>query len=197
MLKVGLLIFLVAVIAPAANAQAFGVTMGAPISKFANAEKFEQAGPITLYKLETLPSPHSEFESYLLAATPAQGVCKVMGLGKTHRADKSGTSVRSAYEDLVEALNAKYGHGEEYDFSHAGALWKDSDEFAMALRQNERTLAALWSRSKGSSLPEDIEGISLDTSSPDGSSTYLTLTYEFSNFAACKGELQKRDSRGL
>lgn len=197
MVRCLLIAVIVAVSAPVASAQAFGVKMGTSIAEFSAAEKIEDTGPLKRYQVRTLPSPHSEFESYVLSATAAQGVCAVMGVGEDHTGDKFGVSVRGSYGELKSALTAKYGRGKEYDFVHSGALWDDSDEFAMSLKQGERSLAIFWSRENGSDMPEDLYAISLSAGATDSSTTYLKLTYEFANVERCRAEQTRRDNSGL
>jgi hypothetical protein len=197
MLRIAALAMTMLSVTPLAQAQAFGVKMGTPIGQFGNAKMISDDGPQKQYSVPTLPSPHSEFETYTLSATAAQGICSVMGVGKDHAGDRNGTSIKSTFEELKTALISKYGEGREFNYLQASSIWDEPQDFAMSLRQKERTLSYFWVADAGTVLPKDLSGIILTASATDSSTTYLRLTYQFANFEACESEQAKRDNRGL
>lgn len=182
---------MVALAAPA-SAQAFGIEMGTPIRSL---KVISNQGENS-YIVEA-PMPNREFESYLVYATPQHGVCKVTGIGVNHDGDISGISVRAKFLDLSATLKQKYGSSErKFDFLHAGSIWDQPHEWAMSLRQDQRTYAEYWSREAGN-LPPQISGIGLTAKSISSNATYLTLVYEFSNFSDCRAAGQQRDIDAL
>jgi hypothetical protein len=189
-------VFLVLLLgSPNADAQAFGIKMGQKAASLEGAvEQKENRGRATRqYVLKTVPLPNSEFESYLATETTRQGICKVSGIGKTHVSDRFGFSIRRAFDELDSALTARYGEATgAYDFLHAGSIWSEADEFAMSLRRDERSLTKIWEPSG-----EAISAIMLDAKAVSSSDTYLTLSYEFTNFDACVAENKLGDQDGL
>jgi hypothetical protein len=177
---------------PAMASGPFGVGMGDPITKYRGRPSVTQGA----YKI-TVPKPNDEFESYTALATPKTGICKVWGIGRDHDNDRYGNGVRSAYDRLVKLLTEKYGSGNEISFLRSGALWKDTDEWVMSIKQKERTVAYFWSPTNGSNLPENLVGISLEVNATSSNSSYLDLTYEFANFKSCKAAFATSESDGL
>lgn len=186
-------------VAQTSSAQAFGIQMGQNPAELAGAILIENQtqGELKAYQMKTAPQPHSEFESYTIWATDDLGVCKVVGIGKDHSPDKSGYGIRNAYSELKGALTSKYGQGKEFDFLHGGSIWNEMDEFAMSLKQGERTLASYFDRDEQNELPDEIVAISLQAHATGSRTTFLMLQYEFENFEACKAAQLKLDNNGL
>lgn len=176
-----------------ANAAAFGIEMGTPLSSLGNVQRRDAPN---VYEV-TPPQPHSEFDTYLVLAAPVHGVCKIVGIGKDHLGDRDGTSVRGRAAELTSTLTAKYGSSKLYDFLHAGSIWKDAGDWAMALRLKERSYARFWNREFASTLPSDVEGITLEAGATGPSTTYLRLTYEFTNMDQCLAPQKKKDEGSL
>jgi len=171
-----------------ALSQAFGINMGQSISSL---DIIEEPGT-GVYQVN-VPLPHNEFDSYLVVATENFGACKVSGIGKSHGNDRYGTSVRSSFRKLSEALENKYGKPtEDFDFLRPDALWDDSDEWVMAILQNERFLNKFWTNLNG-----DVKGIGLGVSALGSSSSYVSLGYQFSNFDDCVEEINSSGNKGL
>lgn len=175
-----------------AYAQAFGVEMGAPVSKYSG----QRQGNSNSYVIK-VPQPNEEFESYMAVATPQTGVCKVTGIGKTYRNDNYGTSAKAAFHNLKTILAQRYGNSKDFDFLHAGALWKEPREWVWSIYKNERTLASFWDAEERSNLPASLNAFTLSTNAVDTSGAYLRLSYEFSNFDACKRVMNERSAQGL
>ena len=183
--------------AGAAHAGPFGVRMGAPISSLPGAKAGKTVGEVTVYGLETVPNPNPEFESYVVTASAKTGICKIAGIGKDHSNDNDGAKVRDAFEELATILDQKYGPSKSYDFLHAGALWDGPSEYAMSLRQEERTLSRFWMPELKSNLPDDIATIVLEAEATDRATTYIALRYELANFEACSALANKAKEAGL
>ena len=180
----------------ALHAQAFGVQMGVPVSKYQARVAGDGTDP-NAFRI-TVPEPNSEFEGYLAFATPQTGVCKVIGLGKTHANDAYGTETRSAFDRFRSALVARYGKSSDYDFLRSGALWKEPQEWVWSIYKKERTMTSFWIPSSGAVLPAELSAIRLDARSINpASGAYLVLDYEFANFAQCKKLMDQRDNTGL
>jgi len=171
---------------------AFGISRGQSISTLKIVKKFDSS----LYSVIP-PAPNFEFESYTVLATPATGVCKISGIGKDHDDDAYGGASQSAFERLESALEEKYGNHKHYDFIRNGALWDEPREWVMAIKQNERFFASFWDAEESSNLPSGLNSISLELLATSSSSSYIKLTYEFSNFDQCKANFSKTDNNSL
>lgn len=178
----------------ALKAQAFGVEMGVPVSKYGG----KLVTPSPYYFQIAVPDPNPEFESYAALATPQTGICKVSALGRTHYSDSYGLETKGAFDKLVAALSAKYGKSQKFDYLQRGALWSKPNEWNWSIYKKERVVAAYWTLEIGSPLPPTIEGIKLDVRSvnpTDGA--YVALAYEFANFDACEKIIDAAENSGL
>ena len=175
------------------NAQAFGVNMGEPVSKYGGRPTGQSKYQ---YKI-SVPLPNREFESYVAYATPETGICKVSGIGRDHENDDYGSEVRSSYASLRSALTAKYGASKSFDFIKSGALWDEPREFVWSIYKDERSVASYWDRDEGSAIPSDIEIIGLQIKSVSSRATYISLAYEFRNMERCNALGNASENRGL
>lgn len=175
----------------AALAGAFGIEMGTPIASLDHADSKGE----NVYLVSSVPKPHAEFITYAVIGTKELGVCKVMGMGRPHEGDLSGSEIRTVVSDLVSALTAKYGRPKEYDFLHAGSVWKEVGDFSMSLLLQQRTLSYSWIRTP--ELPEDLTAVALNAMGVSRSATGVNLSYEFSNFEAYATAREKANTDGL
>lgn len=185
-------ICLLLMVPASAIAQAFGIQQGMSVDQL---DVVEELG--TGRYVVDPPKPHSEFEVYVVAASDAEGVCLVRGVGKDHDNDRYGQSVRTAFDKLEGALEARYGDFERADFLNAGALWDGTDEWVMAIHQSERVYQSVWQSEYGSELPDSIVEIILNIDALSGSSAWIGLQYRMANFDECQQELEALDSQGL
>lgn len=183
----------VASLSAPAYAQAFGVNAGDPVSKYSGKQSL--AGKQYYFQI-SVPQPNGEFESYTAFATPQTGICKVSGLGRNHD-DAYGSSLRQSFTRLSNALNERYGTGDQIDFIRTGALWDEPREFIWSIYKDERMLVTYWTPGSGATLPKGLQAVALDTRAVSSSNAYLVLTYEFDNFNRCKQIMESADNQGL
>ena len=174
------------------SAQAFGVDMGASLSKFEGAEDIGNGNYVI-----SVPRPHSEFESYVVVLSEATGVCMVRGIGKNHNNDRTGANVRRAFKTLETALNSRYGAGDHVNWLQPRALWDGAHEWVMSIRQNERVFGTGWTTEGGAELPEEFLAINMQVRALSSDSSYIVLQYRFSNFDECDREIKAQDASGL
>lgn len=177
---------------PSAFAQAFGIAMGESVASIKNSTEIRPG----YYSVE-VPSPHSEFESYVVRASDTHGACVVRGVGKDHINDRFGISVKRAFESLETILENNYGPFLKNDFLRGGALWDDSNEWVMAIRQNERVFQSVWDRDENSRLPSNIKSIILQVNATSSDSSWIALQYTYINIDACEEELSSAEASGL
>ena len=179
------------------TAEPFGLKFG---TSYAEMKKLipglKESGQAAIYRSATVPKPYPEFESYSFGITPTVGLCWISGVGKTIEHDPFGSTTRSNFASLRDALAWKYGEPEVADSLEVGSIWKGADDWAMALYKEERVLEANWPRGDDPlgfglySIELVVEGLSM-------SSTYLTLSYWGENFPSCRDELRAGQSDGL
>ncbi len=174
--------------------EAFGIERGAPISSLTIVKKPTADNPY--YYVVSPPIKNAEADFTSVVATPETGVCKVSMVGKDYDNDSFGEKGRSAFQKFTEALTAKYGDAaKEFDFLMSSSIWDDADDYSMALRQGDRTKSSFWTPE--SDLPEGLSGISLELKAVSSTTTYLSITYEFSNFPRCQNLMKAKDTAGI
>jgi hypothetical protein len=94
--------------------------------------------------LTTAPKPHSSFDKYVLYISPKGGLLKVLAIGKDISTDAYGLELQQAYASIVEGVSKKYGPPTNSFDYHKGDLFKDADQWMMALYDKDRTLESFW-----------------------------------------------------
>ncbi|MBF6022800.1 hypothetical protein [Lysobacter niastensis] len=175
----------------------FGLRMGlSPAEAKAATSSLEESdqGP-GIYRTNSVPVSHPDFESYSLLFSQKSGLCKVVAIGKDIQSGDTGYEVRSAFDAIDKAITGKYGKGKKYDFTSERY---DSPEFwMMYLLKKNRTLAKVWSKEEGSSLTSNLGSITLEAGATDMSTGYLVMRYEFQNMSDCVAEGEAEKNKGL
>lgn len=126
--------------------------------------------------LATAPRPNPVFEEYLLVISPAEGVLKVVGLGKTVETGDSGMELRSTFNGVLDGVTQKYGKPNKiYDFCN-GTGCDDHAYWMLSLREKNRVLAGFWDL--------DYAAIIVEAKAVTMNSGYVTYGLEFPGFAA-------------
>ena len=189
----------VLVAASPALAAPFGIAMGTPQSQLNILRNVDETTAVKTYEI-SVPQPNSEISFYDVDLTAKTGVCRLIAFGTSHPGDDTGALVRSVYSSFKTALDGKYGKDEEFDYLNDGSKLTGPSQFAQGLNDNERSLVTYWDSSTKAGLPSDIQAISLEAEAVDGDSTYIVVTYEFSNYNDCAAQKPRdtsSDSKGL
>jgi hypothetical protein len=169
----------------------FGLRMGMSAKDLRKLVKVKEVEPVqrpVVLQAERLPRHHDAFEGYLLIVSDKVGLCKVVGLGETIQVKPEGKELRSAFEDLEEALEKKYGRHLTRDELEQDSKLGDKKQWMQALHGKERHLAAFWDAEERSTLSDDIAQIVLDARTLSETEGYLRLDYAFSNWDRCEEE---------
>jgi hypothetical protein len=134
-----------------------------------------------------VPKPHPDFETYLVIVSPTHGLCRISALGKNISMNSFGDQVKDSFTEMRQVLEGRYGQPEVFDYLKVGSIWKDADDWAMALSEEERTLAAVWKSAN----------VILQAKALDRRTAYLTIIYDGPQFLACREELRKASSSVL
>ena len=149
----------------------------------------------SLYSLSTPPNPNDSFESYGLIISPTVGLCQIRAIGKTINSNDYGHQLKSAFDNLKDALTSVYGKPEVLDLLMPGSLWKNSNEWMMGLYKQDRSLIAEWNSSNTIPFKSDIKRITMAARAENSSTGYIMVQYSFTNQPTCEAE-QKRRSTG-
>jgi hypothetical protein len=174
----------------------FGLRIGMSREELARLGKLEVL-PNGLYQLAPVPRPHEAFEGYAVVVSETHGLCKIIAASKSVRTKSDGTELRAAFTSILVALSERYGKHLTVNSTFKDAKLTKPGDFMEALSKKQRTLWAVWDAEEKSSLPPHIVGIELETIAESKHEGYFKLRYEFSNFGACKAELDKAQSGGF
>lgn len=176
------IVCLLSVISSSVMSAPLGLEFGTPLSSL-TALKLKQEKPYS-YSTSTLPKGHPDFDDYRLVITPKFGLCKFTGWISNVSTNGFGSNLRQKYESLFEALSAKYGAPQSYDFLQKGSIWHEPREFMTALKKEERSLAAFWTQDK-LALPDNIAAITLKAHAISESVGMISLSYSSTKEAEC------------
>jgi hypothetical protein len=175
-----------------ANAGAFGLEQGTSKESL-DIEK--ELSPFT-YKLKSVNKPHPEFVEYFALVSPKEGLCIIIGNGKTYSNDSYGTNVRSTYSNIKSQLDRLYGKGKPHDSIESNLSFKESSQWLMSLMQNEIQYVTFWSK-KDNSLKDGVVAISLGVEALSTDESYIQIKYDFSNVSRCRAEIAKIEAESL
>jgi hypothetical protein len=169
----------------------FGLRMGmsaAELRQVADLKISEPDQRPLVLQTDRLPKHHDAFEGYLLIVSEKVGLCKIVGLGETISVKPEGKELRSAFEDLEQAIERKYGKHLTRDELEANSKLNDKKQWMQSLHGKERSLAAFWDAEERSTLSDDLAAIVLDARALSETEGYLRLSYSFSNWERCEAE---------
>lgn len=174
------------------SAQAFGVMMGQKRHDLSVLHDIDRE-----YVQIRPPLGLPDFQEYFVRLTPKNGVCAVTATSIDFPNDSSGLIVRRKFNALEKALSEQYGKSGKDDRLQIGAGAYGANEWALSLKNYDRSFFSVWREEEGSKLINDIKMIMLTVRAKSNSTTYMHLSYEFSNSDACDKELSQQKNKPL
>lgn len=154
-------------------------------------------GVPNLYTVKFPPKKNTEFEGYGLLISPKSGLCQIRALGKNIDTDSYGLALQSKYKELFDSLSSIYGKLKSTDFLLSGSIWKEPQDWMMALNKKERFLSAQWEESSATPLKNRLTSVSMEVRANDSSKGYVYLQYDFNNIDACNAEIEEAKKSSL
>lgn len=161
----------------------FGFEMGQSIRDVVGAEKIDAPG---LYRVNSPPKSHSDFEAIILEAYPDTGICKIRGIGRDLLGDGAGASIRGKVDDLAKALETKYGAPRKSDRCIADRIKCDPSFWMMTLDDNERVYAYLWESQSEGMKAANIGEIAVGAAATNIQDSYPILEFYSADASACE-----------
>jgi hypothetical protein len=174
----------------------FGLRMGMTLAEL------KTIGPVKPEKGEnwytiTVPKPHSSFESYSALVHPRLGLVKLFCSGVTIETSGAGYELRAEFDKLEAQLDRKYGRGKRFDRLDYGAIWKEPNEWMMAVLKKERSLKKFYLAKEGSENLGSITVIVLDADALSRSAGWVSVGYEFADYSKVKQEREQHQTDAL
>jgi hypothetical protein len=171
-----------------------GLEMGTRLRELQSKIKLKAESPHR-FSTVTLPDGHPDFNDYHLVVTPQHGLCKLTAYTPLFRTSVYGEELTSKFDRHFNALTAKYGSTQRFDFLKSGSIWNDSKDWMMSLVKRERSLVAYWTDQE-LTLPDNLSVIKVEALGFSQESGMIVISYEFKNANDCINWIQsKRDSK--
>lgn len=171
----------------------FGLAMGMTKDMFKG--QLTQAGN-GIYLFKNPPKPHPQFEQYAVKISDKAGLCWVKGIGKDITANGQGIQLQVKFDDFEKKLDERYGSHNRTDFLSSGSIWKEPEDWMMALHKEDRFLFSIW-KGEGKALGSELSQVALGANANNSSSGYIAVEYSFMNKTACDEEIKHQDDAGL
>lgn len=150
-----------------------------------------------LYTSQSLPKNNADFAVYGLLISPKSGLCEIRALGKSVDTDSYGLALQSKYKELLSSLSSIYGNPEKTDFLLSGSIWKDPQDWMMALNKKERFLSAQWKETSATPFKNNLTSVSMEARANGSSKGYVFLQYDFNSIDACNAEIEDAKKSSL
>ncbi len=149
------------------------------------------------YRIDSVPAPHSAFESYIVQVTPSFGLSWVKAIGKTMRCSACGIELRTEFDSLESRLSATYGKSHRTDMLIPGSIWDEPRDWMDALLVQERYLMTVWDSKHGSTLKDSLASLALIANALDASSGWVVVEYSFENAEAADAAVASTENKAL
>jgi hypothetical protein len=154
-------------------------------------------GVPNLYTIKSPPKKNAEFEGFGLLISPKSGLCQIRALGKNVDTDSYGIALQSKYKELLDSLSSIYGKPKSTDLLLSGSIWKEPQDWMMALNKKERFLSAQWAGSPATPLKNKLVMVSMEARANGSGEGYVYLQYDFDNIDACNAEIEDAKKSSL
>lgn len=173
----------------------FGTEMGINLSEMKKIGVIESTNRPFVYSSKSMIKGYSDAEIYYFVITPNSGLCKISVATIDVTSSSYGTELARKFNDIKSALADKYGSPtSSYDFLKHGSIWKDSNEWMMALLKKERSLSSFW---LNKNLDNNIQSISINAIALNNNKGYIAFDYEFTNHSECLIELKSNQNKNM
>jgi hypothetical protein len=173
----------------------FGIAKGQPLSAL---DKPQEVKP-GFYRVMTVPQPYPNINSYIVQNTAQHGTCMVKALSNDIESDSFGGNIRTAVDHVRDDLIARYGKPKNsFDFLQEGSIWRDPQDWMMALGKSERTYSFFWAapRNADPKIWRGVESVGLMAGS-DGRKGWFTIEYDFVGNKECDDDLKRKAAQAL
>jgi hypothetical protein len=139
----------------------FGLEMGMTLDQVENITG--QAPELLADDLYTVNPPNKGegFESYVVQISPEYGIVSITAKSIVIPTERSGVDLHVAFSGLCSFVGKTYGQCEadSLPYNHGD----EPNDMMIGLSIKTRNLTAIWNEDNGSTLPDDIESIRIDT----------------------------------
>ena len=171
----------------------FGLKMGMTLNQI---DKNAKKVGTNIYKVN-VPKPHSFFEAYYVRISPTKGLYWIKGIGKDISTSAYGTELQSEFDRLEKKLSKVYGKNKRLDFLSYGSIWKEPNDWMMAMLKKERTLLSNLDKSTGFNPINNLKQIIISANPINREKGYISLEYYYSIYDECEKEKSLKEDNSL
>lgn len=168
-------------------AEPFGLEIGTDSSGLAIVK--DEGSPNGMFRFTEVAQPRPEYGTYIGQFSKNEGLCWIKAIGHDVPSDALGSEIKALFESEQERLETLYGTVKNFDFRFSGRADEDVENWLQAVSEGDRYVAAIWDRSNGATLPDDLDSVGLVLNAYSESIGYLSLEYTFKNIVLCEQEL--------
>jgi len=173
----------------------FGSEMGMSLSEMRKIGNIENTERPFIYRSKSMTNGYPDAEVYTFIITPKSGLCKISVATKNISTSSFGTELNSKFNEIKSALSEKYGNAtNDYDFLKSGSIWKERNDWMMALLKKERILTSYWTEKE---LIDNIKSISVEAVALKSDTGYISFGYEYNNLSECMIELRSNQNKNM
>jgi len=173
----------------------FGSEMGMNLNEMKKIGFIEDTNSSFMYRSKSMKKGYPDAEFYHFIITPKSGLCKISVSTIDFTTNSDGSELATKFGEIKSALADKYGSPtSNYDFLNSGSMWKDSNDWMMALLKKERSLSSYWVNKK---LADNIKNIGIETFALSNNKGYISFEYEFNNWNECEIELKSNKNKNI
>ncbi|MEM1233753.1 MAG: hypothetical protein AAGH70_06465 [Pseudomonadota bacterium] len=171
-----------AVLATAAEADPFGIKMGAPVARY------QVLSEVATFKFMGVPAPHPDFFSYSGLHSPEHGICRVTATSQPFAGDRYGMGIQRDFDRYEAAISRKYGQAQILRSLRDGSIWNTPGGWVMSVAQKDRVHATHWSGDELASF--GLSRIELRVDAIFGDSAVIVIDYLGSSFEDCEAAIE-------
>lgn len=135
--------------------------------------------------LKSVPTPHPDFDTYVVTATPHDGVCAIQALSPVMYEDAYGQKARQLFDRVRRQLGSVYGEGTPTASLNRRSPYKEDRRWTAALQHGDRSYQASWT----GAFQENVRSIVLSVRAHGMVSTFVEIDYQFDNIESCKATI--------
>ena len=123
------------------------------------------------------PKPHPAFNDYFVEATDGLGVVWIKANSLVSNIDAFGHALTAPTDKIADQIKLKYGQPQKTDFLMPGSIWEGAQYWLSGLEAKERFYSYVWDRQGVSTLPNDIDTISVGAAAYGGGEGAVAVEY--------------------
>jgi hypothetical protein len=145
------------------------------------------------------PKPLEDANQYIVMATPAAGVCRILASINVPVVNGSGDQLKARTDRMAEAMQVKYGkYSDKIDDIDQDVYRRNPSYWMLGLKEDSVLYGYVWGNNDTEKpLPVDLKSIQITAETTNTLSGYVSIKYTFMNVDSCIDEVDARKANNL